>query len=96
MIADAATVEAVFADALGERLHTRLCGGAEEPVYHPGQGARPALILYRHDYVASALHEVAHWCIAGARRRTLPDYGYWYAEEGRDRAAQAEIGRAHV
>jgi elongation factor P hydroxylase len=41
------------------------------------------LLWYREDYFASALHEVAHWCIAGEQRRQQLDFGYWYAPDGR-------------
>lgn len=34
--------------------------------------------------------------MAGARRRRLDDYGYWYAPDGRDAAAQAEFLRVEV
>ena len=60
---------------------TSLIGGAAEPYYQPGSSHR---IYFRADYVRSALHEVAHWCVAGRRRRELPDYGYWYSPDGRD------------
>ncbi|MEM6775159.1 MAG: elongation factor P hydroxylase [Pseudomonadota bacterium] len=70
---------------------TELCAGADEPLYTPA-GAfgpnSPARIHARSDYVSSALHEVAHWCIAGKARRALEDYGYWYEPDGRDRAGQ--------
>ena len=52
----------------------------------PGQ---PNQVLFRADYVRSALHEVAHWCVAGRRRRGLPDYGYWYTPDGRSAERQA-------
>lgn len=58
-----------------EDFNTRLVAGAGEPLYEPGP---PAIIYSRHDYAASALHEVAHWCIASATRRLKTDYGYWY------------------
>ena len=64
---------------------TELIGGAAEPYYEPGS---PHRIYFRADYVRSALHEVAHWCVAGGRRRRLPDYGYWYSPDGRDAAQQ--------
>jgi len=85
----AAALEQVFLDCFGERERTRLVGGAEEPLYLPAQtpGARHE-IHYRADYPASALHEVAHWCIAGPARRGLQDYGYWYAPDGRGAAMQ--------
>ena len=60
---------------------TELIGGAPEPYYEPGA---PHRIHFRADFVRSALHEVAHWCVAGRRRRQLPDYGYWYSPDGRD------------
>jgi len=65
---------------------TVLVGGAVEPFFAPG---KPSQIHFREDYVRSALHEVAHWCVAGKRRRELPDYGYWYAPDGRTAAQQA-------
>ena len=64
---------------------TELIGAAAEPYYEPGSLNR---IYFRADYVRSALHEVAHWCVAGARRRQLPDYGYWYSPDGRDAEQQ--------
>lgn len=64
---------------------TILVGGADEPYYAPGS---PNIIYFREDFIRSALHEVAHWCVAGAIRRTLPDYGYWYAPDGRDESQQ--------
>lgn len=68
---------------------TVLRGGAEEPEYIPGGCGAPAQIFFRADFAASALHEVAHWCIAGRRRRQLRDYGYWYQPDGRDARQQA-------
>jgi elongation factor P hydroxylase len=70
---------------------TVLRGGADEPEYLPGLDGAPAQILFRADYAASALHEVAHWCIAGRRRRQLRDYGYWYQPDGRDAQQQARF-----
>ena len=58
--------------------HTKLVGGASEPFYEPGK--REARVYFREDYASSALHEIAHWCIAGAERRQRPDYGYWYSD----------------
>jgi len=59
--------------------HTKLVGGASEPLYEPGR--KEARVYFREDYAASALHEIAHWCIAGAGRRLETDYGYWYRGE---------------
>jgi elongation factor P hydroxylase len=63
---------------------TILVGGGDEPFYLPAEGHRPAQIQFRADYLRSALHEVAHWCVAGVERRKLPDYGYWYSPDDRD------------
>jgi len=76
-------IEDLFARAFAENHHTRLQGGAEEPLYSPGEGGEPHTIHYREDYLASALHEIAHWCVAGSERRQQIDYGYWYAADGR-------------
>jgi hypothetical protein len=83
-------LEQVFARCFGARWRTRLVGGADEPFYQPAAGVQEEhLLYYRHDYFASALHEVAHWCIAGERRRQQADFGYWYAPDGRSPAQQA-------
>ncbi|HEY6132123.1 MAG TPA: elongation factor P hydroxylase [Halioglobus sp.] len=80
----AARLETVFNDCFAGSCNTRLCGGVAEPLYRPAvlDGGYHAL-YYRSDYFASALHEVAHWCIAGVRRRQQPDFGYWYSPDGR-------------
>ena len=65
---------------------TVLVGGGEEPFFAPGH---PSRIVFRADYVRSALHEVSHWCVAGMRRRRLADYGYWYSPEGRSGERQS-------
>jgi elongation factor P hydroxylase len=72
-------------------------GGGAEPEYQPAATPHDLhTIVYRHDYVASALHEVAHWCLAGPRRRQLLDYGYWYAPDGRTADQQAEFERVEI
>jgi elongation factor P hydroxylase len=76
----------VFNSVFSVMEGTVLSGGAAEPFYEPGH---PATIFFRQDFERSALHEVAHWCIAGRYRRQLPDYGYWYRAEGRDCSRQA-------
>ncbi|MFT4824283.1 MAG: elongation factor P hydroxylase [Halioglobus sp.] len=71
------------------RFNTVLQGGYDEPVYQPpGESGEQALVGYRADYFASALHEAAHWCIAGEARRRCIDYDYWYAPDGRDNKQQ--------
>lgn len=90
------TLEVLFEQCFGERFRTRLVGGAEEPLYRAPQGARAATIHYRHDYFRSALHEVAHWCVAGTGRRLQDDYGYWYAPDGRSQAQQKDFEQVEV
>ena len=70
------------------RESTRMCGGAAEPLYVPARDQRPAELHYREDFAASALHEAAHWCIAGRRRRALTDFGYTYLPPPRTQAEQ--------
>ena len=85
----ATRLEQVFADCFAEKWRARLTGGAAEPLYQPAAGEGDYHLLhYRSDYFASALHEVAHWCLAGEARRQLPDFGYWYAPDGRSPAQQ--------
>jgi len=71
-------IAATFNRLYGRPYRTLLVGGGAEPWYEPPVGDASGRIVYRHDYPASALHEAAHWCLAGARRRRLRDYGYWY------------------
>ncbi|SMF34718.1 hypothetical protein SAMN02745866_02210 [Alteromonadaceae bacterium Bs31] len=78
------------------KQHTRLVGGAEEPLYIPQSGLEPAQVIFTRDYFASALHEIAHWCIAGEARRKLQDYGYWYAPDGRTAQQQNEFEKVEI
>lgn|SRR5690625_3874663 len=76
--------------------NTLLVGGAKEPLYTPWNENEPAKIYYTRDFFRSALHEVAHWCIAGPERRQLEDYGYWYAPEGRNAEQQLAFEMVEV
>ncbi len=80
----AAAIEKVFYECFYQAFATRLMGGADEPLYTPAAAGVEAKVFYRADYASSALHEAAHWCIAGAARRRQRDYGYWYEPDGRD------------
>ncbi|MFT6285883.1 MAG: elongation factor P hydroxylase [Alcanivorax sp.] len=74
----------IFNDCFFESELTCLVGGFSEPIYQPSVcRGQPHQICYREDYFASALHEVAHWCIASESRRQWVDFGYWYAPDGR-------------
>lgn len=91
MSLDCKQLERIFAEQFFQSHHTQLCGGYAEPYYQPAQAEQPAQIQYRLDYFASALHELAHWCLAGAKRRSRADYGYWYHPEGRDLVQQQQF-----
>ena len=87
----------LFNQCFEQSFNTILVGGAEEPIYRPqSANCRYHQIYFRHDYFASALHEVAHWCVAGPARRRLEDYGYWYAPDGRTALQQMEFERVEV
>lgn len=81
--ADAKALIAVFNQTFADSDNTILVGGGAEPEYLPATASEPARIIFREDYAASALHEVAHWCIAGPERRKRHDFGYWYEPDGR-------------
>ena len=71
--------------------NTRLMYGGDEPVYLPANESCPYhRILFAHGFFNSALHEIAHWCVAGPQRRLLEDFGYWYEPDGRT-ASQQEL-----
>ncbi len=70
------------------QYNTKLIAGFYEPFYKAAIESEPAEIQFSHDYIRSALHELAHWCVAGVERRKLDDYGYWYAADGRNQQQQ--------
>ena len=53
-------------------------------------------LYFRYDYLSSALHESAHWCIAGERRRQQLDYGYWYSPDGRSSIQQQQFEQVEI
>ncbi|MCM2679236.1 elongation factor P hydroxylase [Echinimonas agarilytica] len=77
-------------------LNTVLVRGQVEPIYYPACAEKPAQIVFAHGYFASALHEIAHWCLAGEDRRKLEDYGYWYCPDGRSAEQQAEFEKVEI
>ena len=87
----------LFGCAFRHRYQTILVSGGCEPEYIPaGSGHTCHRIIFSHDYCESALHEIAHWCVAGDARRLLRDYGYWYAPDGRTQAQQDEFELVEV
>jgi elongation factor P hydroxylase len=84
VIHDPRTLMTLFDDLFYPLYQTRLMLGGDEPVYLPADGVYDYhRVVFAHGFYASALHEIAHWCIAGVRRRQLIDYGYWYKPDGR-------------
>ena len=84
----------LFNERLGRDHNTVLHGGAHEPLYVPaGKGAgaelcNPAKLYFTLDYPRSALHEIAHWCLAGCERRNKIDFGYRYTAPPRSQVQQ--------
>ena len=77
-------------------LQTRLVGGFAEPFYQAPTRTAPAEVQFTRDYERSALHELAHWCIAGDVRLKQDDYGYWYTPDGRTSSQQQQFFRVEV
>lgn len=76
--------------------NTELVSGGTEPLYTPANSTQCARIIFRADYIRSALHEIAHWVIAGDARRQQEDYGYWYAPDGRNAVQQQKFEQAEI
>ncbi len=83
------TICELFRKCFQEKFRTEIIGGASEPFYRPAANVDDLnMVYFRADYASSALHEIAHWCIAGAHRRQQADYGYWYFD---DRNLEAQL-----
>jgi len=68
-----------------------------EPYYLPRSDVHSLhQIQFAHGYFNSALHELAHWCVAGDARRLLPDFGYWYEPDGRSPEQQELFEKVEV
>ena len=85
----AADIVAVFNQCFAQAYAVEMRGGADEPLYLPANLDKPAELIFREDFPASALHEAAHWCIAGEQRRKQPDFAYTYIAAPRSDAQQA-------
>lgn len=84
-------------DGTFAEFNTRLIRGEGEPVYLPAdEQCEYHRIEFAHGFYSSALHEIAHWCIAGEKRRQQVDYGYWYCPDGRNEQQQAEFEQVEV
>jgi elongation factor P hydroxylase len=87
----------LFNELFVPSMQTCLCGGSDEPIYMPASADQDMnKIYFTQDYCASALHEIAHWCVAGFNRLGLIDFGYWYAPDGRTAEQQSEFERVEI
>ena len=82
----------IFNHTFSSSMNTRLIKGGDEPLYSPANEACDYhQIIFAHGFFSSALHEISHWCLAGANRRLKEDFGYWYTPDGRDESQQREF-----
>lgn len=87
----------IFNTLFDKTHNTRLVKGDNEPIYLPVSESQPYhAIVFAHGFFSSALHECAHWFIAGRQRRLQEDYGYWYEPDGRTAEQQALFQRVEV
>ena len=87
----------LFNQCFLEQYNTRLVRGGEEPVYLPaGDGRTHHELHFAHGFYRSALHESAHWLIAGEARRQQVDFGYWYEPDGRTVQQQSLFEQVEV
>lgn len=79
----------IFDNCFFETYNTRLVRGGDEPSYQPADTTRSYhAIFFAHGFFSSALHECAHWLLAGYKRRQLEDFGYWYVPDDLRTAAE--------
>ena len=87
----------IFNQCFEQSHNTVLQLGGDEPIYYPASRQHPQhRIIFARGFFASALHEIAHWCVAGEARRLLEDYGYWYQPDGRSAEVQAEFEKVEI
>ncbi|MGX5914400.1 elongation factor P hydroxylase [Aliidiomarina sp. Khilg15.8] len=85
----------IFERTFFAAFNTRLVSGSDEPLYLPASNrCGYHRIVFAHGHFRSALHEIAHWCVAGKVRRNLVDYGYWYKPDGRSADEQRQFEQA--
>jgi elongation factor P hydroxylase len=91
------TVINSFNNLFLESHETILIAGGAEPIYLPKDSDNSLnRIIFRSDYMSSALHEISHWCLAGSKRRELVDFGYWYNPDGRNEKEQGLFMQVEV
>jgi len=89
-------VAEIFEGLFSARHRVKLAGGFDEPYYLAPRRESWGEIRFRNDYLSSCLHEIGHWLVAGADRRRMDDYGYWYEPDGRDAEQQKRFYRAEI
>lgn len=93
----AAQLVTIFNRLFADTFNTRLESGGEEPIYLPSNTTCDYhRLIFRSDYISSALHEISHWCIAGEQRRQIVDFGYWYNPDGRTEVQQRTFEQVEV
>ncbi|PRK46262.1 elongation factor P hydroxylase [Haemophilus influenzae] len=61
---------AIFNQCFEEEYNTRLVKGGDEPIYLPANDEVPYNAIYfARGFYSSALHEIAHWLVAGKERQ---------------------------
>ena len=87
----------IFNQCFEQEFNTQLVKGGDEPLYLPADENRPYhAIFFARGFFSSALHECAHWLIAGEKRRLQVDFGYWYVPDGRTTEEQTLFQAAEV
>ena len=87
----------LFEQTFYQSFNTRLIKGGDEPIYLPADENCPFhQIVFARGFYASALHEIAHWCIAGKERRLKEDFGYWYIPDGRNEQQQKRFEQVEI
>lgn len=87
----------IFEQCFFSTYNTKLVKGDNEPIYLPANDcSQYHQIIFAHGYFSSALHEVAHWCLAGEARRKLEDFGYWYLPDGRNKEQQEAFQQVEI
>ena len=90
-------IEADFHSLFLESHRTQLRARAGDPVYLPAASATDlSQIIYSNHFWRSALHELAHWFIAGRQRREQRDYDYWYQPERSKAKLQRDFLAAEI
>jgi uncharacterized protein HI_1563 len=73
-----------------------LIGTSEDACAIVGDDVPYNAIYFARGFYSSALHEIAHWLVAGKERRKLEDFGYWYEPDGRSEARQRDFEKVEV